>query len=120
MEDRSKQRPQLKGISSPNSGAQDIDSIELAEDEDERPGFPWIPAVLIALLLAVLTCWVVSNQAPEKAKNIPPMPVSITTVMAQPMPVQIRTIGNVTPVSSVSIKSRIQGHITNVHFKKRK
>lgn len=46
-----------------------------------------------------------------------PVPVVLGTVAIKSMPVQIRTIGNVESISSVTIKPQIDGQITNIYFK---
>lgn len=45
-----------------------------------------------------------------------PVPVVLGTVSVKSMPVQLRTIGNVESVSSVTIKPQIDGQITNIYF----
>ncbi|MCE3235040.1 MAG: efflux transporter, family, subunit [Vampirovibrio sp.] len=45
-----------------------------------------------------------------------PVPVVLGTVSVKSMPVQLRTIGNVESVSSVTIRPQIDGQITNIYF----
>jgi len=44
------------------------------------------------------------------------VPVTVATVRQLDVPMQSRTIGNVEPYSSVSIKSQVEGQLAQVHF----
>jgi multidrug efflux system membrane fusion protein len=46
-----------------------------------------------------------------------PIPVSVSPVIQKTVPVQLRAIGNVQAYSTVTVKSRVPGHITKVYFK---
>jgi len=52
-----------------------------------------------------------SAQAPSS------VPVVVATVAQKSIPVSIRSIGNVQPFQTVSIKSQLNGELTAVHFK---
>jgi multidrug efflux system membrane fusion protein len=54
-------------------------------------------------------------QAGQAAKK--PVPVIVTPVVAQTMPLEIKTIGNVESISSVSLKPQTDGQITGIFFK---
>jgi multidrug efflux system membrane fusion protein len=76
---------------------------------------------LVVLLTAVFF-WSRNVQGPRLSKagaidpkNIP-VPVELATVMSRTMPVQIRTIGNVETVSTVTLKPQIEGRLTGIHF----
>ncbi len=45
------------------------------------------------------------------------MPITASTAVRKDMPVQIRVIGTVQPLSTVAIKSQVQGELIGVHFK---
>ena len=45
-----------------------------------------------------------------------PVPVLVTQAVGKTIPVQIRAIGNVQPINTVAVKSRVAGHVTEVHF----
>jgi len=47
----------------------------------------------------------------------PPVPVLVAKAVETNVPVQISAIGNVTPCSSVTIRSQITGKLQEVHFK---
>jgi multidrug efflux system membrane fusion protein len=44
------------------------------------------------------------------------VPVEVATAVRKSMPVRIDSLGNVTPIASVAIKSRLETEITGVHF----
>ena len=51
------------------------------------------------------------------AKSAPPgVPVTVADVMVRDVPVQIRAIGNVQPLATVSVLSMINGEVMKVHF----
>lgn len=45
------------------------------------------------------------------------IPVTASAAAKKDMPVQVRVIGNVQPLSTVSVKAQIQGELTGVNFK---
>jgi multidrug efflux system membrane fusion protein len=45
------------------------------------------------------------------------VPVLVATVERKPLPVTLKTVGNVLPRNSVTVKSKVGGEITGVHFK---
>src|SRR5207247_989149 len=56
------------------------------------------------------------------AKTAPPqrstvVPVVVAKVTQKSMPVEITAVGNVEPISTVSIKAQIAGELLEVHFK---
>ncbi len=73
--------------------------------------------VVGSLLLGgmVAGCDKAADQA--TAKSPPPgVPVTIATVAARDVPVQIRVIGNVQPLATVSVLSMINGEVLEAHF----
>lgn len=80
----------------------------------------WAFAATAALMLGVV--FVVTHRPttpeaqPGKGEKHP-TPVVLTPVTTKTVPVEIKTIGNVESMSSVTIKSQIDGLITSVHFK---
>lgn len=47
----------------------------------------------------------------------PPVPVVVAEAVQKTVPVQVRTIGNVEPYATVSIKARVGGELQQVNFK---
>jgi len=82
----------------------------------------WVAAGAGALVLAaaVLVTYLSTNsRANEAGKGRGPsaVPVTVATVMQQAITVRVTAIGNVEPFSTVSIKARVDGQITEVAFK---
>ena len=51
------------------------------------------------------------------AKGVSPgVPVTVADVVTRDVPVQIRAIGNVQPLATVSVLSMINGEVMKVHF----
>lgn len=57
-----------------------------------------------------------SNSADKKA-GPPPAPVTVATVGRATIPVTITAIGNVEPIQTVAVKSRIDGEVVAVHVR---
>jgi multidrug efflux system membrane fusion protein len=53
---------------------------------------------------------------PAAGRPQPPVPVVATAVIRKPTPVRLEAIGTVQPLSSVIVKSRIDGQIVKVHI----
>src|SRR4030088_1945429 len=54
-----------------------------------------------------------SAQAPQRARVIA---VELAKAQRKPVPVDVDSIGTVTPISSVALKSRVETTIVSVHF----
>src|ERR1700738_2359944 len=72
----------------------------------------------IAALAAFVTrsSWMgtgASAQGPQRARVIA---VELTKAEREPVPVDVDSIGTVTPISSVALKSRVETTIVSVHF----
>lgn len=86
--------------------------------------FPeWIRGAVLALLALALVFGGCSRKSAGDAKSGKPgpgvgapVPVLVTQAVEKTMPVQIRAIGNVQPINTVAVKSRVNGHVTEVHF----
>jgi multidrug efflux system membrane fusion protein len=57
------------------------------------------------------------KRLPVAAHAVPPAPVTVATVGQESVPVRITTIGTAQPVSTVSIKSRVDGQIFKAGFR---
>jgi multidrug efflux system membrane fusion protein len=73
----------------------------------------------IALVLAVLGagCSDSKSAADKNAAGPPPAPVVVAKAQRQTLPLTVTTIGNVEPIESVAVKSRIDGQIVAVHVR---
>lgn len=75
-----------------------------------------ISVVLIAVILAGCSSSD-SKAAAARPTTLPPVPVAVTTAQRMDLPVYLTGLGSVTPSNSVSIKSRVDGQLTQVAFK---
>ena len=77
-----------------------------------------LPLLAVPLLLLVLLAGCSGGDDAAKAKS-QKRPVPVATALAEKLdlPVVVRTVGNVEPYATVSVKSRVDGQIVGVHFK---
>jgi multidrug efflux system membrane fusion protein len=79
----------------------------------------WVLAVLLLLILGGVFAFSHRPSAPEAKPGHGgkhPVPVVLTPVASQTVPVEIKTIGNVESISSVTLKPQIDGVITRIGF----
>lgn len=95
------------------------------KDTERQPGHPqrrtwlWVVALIVvglAILIGVRT-YITSQAAKAKPKAPPPTPVVAAAAHAGDIPVYFTGLGAVTPIYTVTIKSRVDGQITNVYYK---
>ena len=72
----------------------------------------WV-LLLFAFTLSVVGCSNKQAAAPPPA----PVPVRVARVTLKTVPVELRAIGTVEALSTVSIKSKVAGELTAVHFR---
>jgi multidrug efflux system membrane fusion protein len=86
-----------------------------------RPLRKRVPFAIGLVLLLALVFWVTHAKPDNPAKagkgEKKPVSVVITPVTAQTMPLEIKTIGNVESISTVTLKPQIEGQITGIFFK---
>jgi membrane fusion protein, multidrug efflux system len=68
-------------------------------------------------LAAVAACADSAGQPTGKRPDQAPVPVVVAGATQQPLPVQLRAVGNVFAFATVSVKARVGGEIDRVHFK---
>jgi membrane fusion protein, multidrug efflux system len=73
-----------------------------------------IVLLLIVVFIATRTHQPAGPQAGQAKKR--PVPVELTAVAVQTVPLEIKTIGNVESISSVTLKPQTDGPITGIHF----
>ncbi|HTH49324.1 MAG TPA: efflux RND transporter periplasmic adaptor subunit [Candidatus Limnocylindria bacterium] len=73
-----------------------------------------MPGLLV--LASLLSACRGKNSADSKGTK-PPVPVLVGKVAVKNVPVEVRAIGNVLAASTVAVRSRITGQLTQVHFK---
>ena len=77
----------------------------------------WRQAILVLYLALLVFCFACSAETEGKQKKRTAAPVTIGSVIKKDVPVQIVTIGNVEPYSSVAIKSIVNGQLIKTAFK---
>jgi len=70
--------------------------------------------ILGLLFLAIFSSGC-SNEKSNKPVS-PPIPITVGTVSQKTVPVELRVVGNVQAFSTVTIKSKVGGELTRVHF----
>src|SRR5215471_461454 len=53
----------------------------------------------------------------KKVVAVPPVPITVSTVLSRDLPLQVKAIGNVEAYKTVQIKSLVEGQLVGVHFK---
>ncbi|MCJ7684096.1 MAG: efflux RND transporter periplasmic adaptor subunit [Desulfobacteraceae bacterium] len=92
------------------------------ENKNRENGFCWAmahwrQAILVLYLALLVFCFACSAETEGKQKKTTAAPVTIGSVIKKDVPVQIVTIGNVEPYSSVAIKSIVNGQLIKTAFK---
>src|SRR5437667_5038679 len=80
-----------------------------------------IVSVVVLVLLLVLLWRFLGNQAATKAPGAgggrgEVVPVEIASVTQQDVPIQIKAIGNVEPLSTIAVRSQVEGTLLRVAF----
>lgn len=88
----------------------------------------WILSLLIVAVFAVGIWYLGFREAPAAANprgpnptwagtNGPPLvPVRVVAARKDALPVQLKAIGTVTPLNSVTVRSRVDGELLRIHF----
>ncbi len=78
-------------------------------------------AVLVVLVAGGLAAYVSTDirakEGRKAAKGPPPVPVTVANAVKETVPVRLAAIGNVDAYSTVALKARVDGQITEVNFK---
>jgi multidrug efflux system membrane fusion protein len=76
-----------------------------------------LSTLLPLALLAVLAGCSGGDDAAKAKPQKRPVPVATALAERRDLPVVVRTVGNVEPYATVSVKSRVDGQIVGVHFR---
>ncbi|MGH8765454.1 MAG: efflux RND transporter periplasmic adaptor subunit, partial [Burkholderiales bacterium] len=85
-----------------------------------RTRYAMLAGLAVVLATGALVAYFsADSRAREKpaVKGAGAVPVSVATAVLHTVPVQIQSIGNVEPLSSVAVKARVDGQIESVKFK---
>jgi multidrug efflux system membrane fusion protein len=76
-------------------------------------------AALALIGVAVLArgLWTSDRAAARSQSQVRAVPVEVATAVRKSMPVRISSLGSVTPIASVAIKTQVDTTITGVHFR---
>ena len=69
------------------------------------------------LLVCLIGCAAHDDKSKKTKGVIPPTPVTIAIAQSRDVPVQMRQIGSVEPVSVIAVKAQIGGELTKVLFR---
>jgi multidrug efflux system membrane fusion protein len=74
----------------------------------------------VALALLVWLVWPSAPEAPPPSAASPwmgPVPVRVVTVQREALPLELAALGTVTPLNTVTVRSRVDGELTRVLFR---
>jgi multidrug efflux system membrane fusion protein len=74
-------------------------------------------AAILFLCVLGAGCADSTSKANVRAATSQPVPVAVATAQQQDLPVYLEGLGSVTPLNAVSIKSRVDGQLTEVVFR---
>ena len=80
----------------------------------DRLSLPRPTLLALPLLAAIGLLSACSKEEPKPV--VPPAPVSVSEVVQKSVPVQVRAIGNVQPITTVQIKAHVSGEVSQVNF----
>jgi multidrug efflux system membrane fusion protein len=72
---------------------------------------------LIGIVLFVRGSWTSDGAAARSQAAVRAVPVEVAKAERKKVPVRLDALGNVTPISSVAIKARVDTNIVGVHFR---
>jgi len=125
MDDRTR-RADAESKSEPFSDRFDTDYRDdaVAFREDTAPGKPrLVPIVALGLVaLAGVGLYYFTTTRPaapdmaKAARAAPPQPVAVATIGTGDIRIVVSALGTVTPIATVTVKSRVSGHLLEVAF----
>jgi membrane fusion protein, multidrug efflux system len=74
-------------------------------------------AILVVISVLANGCSSSDSKSNVRAATNQPVPVAVAAAQQQDMPVYLAGLGSVTPLNAVSIKSRVDGQLTEVAFR---
>ena len=94
-----------------------IKIVAEASGADQKAVGAW-KSLAAGIFMVGLGVFLLSGCSGKKSEQSgpPPAPVTVETASRKSVPVQLRTMGNVEPYTTVGIKARIDGVLNRVHF----
>ncbi len=74
-------------------------------------------AIASPLLAAAAIIAAACSQAPARTEGPPPVPVTTASVTLRDVPIEIRAIGTVEPLSTIEIRAQVGGVLLETHFR---
>ncbi len=72
---------------------------------------------IVVLFLSVQILFLACSNEKSGKPVLPPVPITVATVIQKTIPIQLRAIGNVQAYSAVIVKSKVGGELIRVHLK---
>lgn len=95
--------------------------MSLAEQRPARRSRRWrwwlLAMLIIGALIALRQHRVAQRHAQEPAAGAEPIPITAAPVQQGALPVTYRSLGTVTPLATVTVRTRISGYLVRVAFK---
>lgn len=82
-----------------------------------RPERWQLLSALGVLAAALLAFWFLRGGDAKAEGGSPPAPVRVEAARTGPFDVEIKALGTVTPLASVTVRSRVDGELVRVHFR---
>jgi len=85
----------------------------------KRPAAPSLLslAIIVVIFALAIGCSSSDSKSNVRAATNQPVPVAVAPAQQQDVPVYLEGLGSVTPLNAVSIKSRVDGQLTQVAFR---
>src|SRR5690348_9766911 len=73
-----------------------------------------LAAATVAILMFAASCTKNEAAPPAPSRGVP---VVVAKVLQRAMPVEVTSVGNVEPISTISIRPQVSGQLLEIHFK---
>src|SRR5438067_2027157 len=101
-----------------------LGSVDPAEEQVRKPRGRWrMPSILfwiVILAIVAMAVWLHPSpgKGPQRGRmtTTGPVPVAIVPAEKGDMPITLTELGTVTPLATVTVKTRINGYLTEVAF----
>ncbi len=103
----------------PSSHQQPADSLHCSVATRSRRHWPWVITIglLVTILIFIRLYAASQDAAAKKAKTPPPTPVTAIAARTGDIPIYLNGLGTVIPLNTVTVRSRVDGQLIEIHFK---